>query len=319
MPIRFTRLGWYYFFFSLAVGAAAINTGNNLLYLFLGLLLGLIILSGILSDSCLWGTRIQLHPFGDLYVGRESEWDVTLAKTWFPGVVLEAELFWKGLTASRVFFPFVPRHESRTVQATLTPQKRGALHLQGLRLSTYFPFGLLEKARRKKDHESWVVFPEIRPVSMSLLRAFGARHEEMPSMRRGQGSTPFDLRPFKQGDSSKRIHWKSTAKRGQWIVAEMEEESGISPMVFVSAWPSAAEIEPFISFVASIMTELNRRGFSVGLATPGISIKPGRSRETLHQVLHYLALVDPAHELRVVQAEPLPNGIDALNLWKAQS
>ena len=34
---RVTREGWFYVLFTLVVGAAAINTGNNLLYLVLGL------------------------------------------------------------------------------------------------------------------------------------------------------------------------------------------------------------------------------------------------------------------------------------------
>ena len=50
-PIRFTRFGTFYILFTIGVGAAAINTGNNLLYLILGMLLGFIVISGFLSAS----------------------------------------------------------------------------------------------------------------------------------------------------------------------------------------------------------------------------------------------------------------------------
>src|SRR6185437_805019 len=69
-PIRFTRFGLFYVLFALAVGAAAINTGNNLLYLVLGLLLGFIIVSGFLSDSCLWGLETRWTLLGAGYAGR---------------------------------------------------------------------------------------------------------------------------------------------------------------------------------------------------------------------------------------------------------
>src|SRR2546426_12793719 len=38
---------------TLAVGVAALNTGNNLLYLLLAMMLSLIVMSGILSEQCL--------------------------------------------------------------------------------------------------------------------------------------------------------------------------------------------------------------------------------------------------------------------------
>src|ERR1019366_2941261 len=71
-PIRFTRFGTFYVLFSIGVGAAAINTGNNLLYLILGILLGLIVISGFLSDSGLWGVTGTWAPLGSLYAGEKG-------------------------------------------------------------------------------------------------------------------------------------------------------------------------------------------------------------------------------------------------------
>src|SRR5258708_4431778 len=94
MPIHFTRFGTFYILFSLAVGAAAINTGNNLLYLMLGLLLGFIIISGFLSDSCIWGLRIAFEPVGDFYAGQPAQWDLVVRKSWFPAIILRIQAFW---------------------------------------------------------------------------------------------------------------------------------------------------------------------------------------------------------------------------------
>src|SRR5262245_58861650 len=51
--LKFTREGKYYLGITLGVGLAAINTGNNLLYLLLGMLLSLIVVSGVLSELSL--------------------------------------------------------------------------------------------------------------------------------------------------------------------------------------------------------------------------------------------------------------------------
>ncbi len=49
--IRFTRAGLVFTLGSFAVGFAAFNTGNNLLYLLFGSMLGLIVVSGWLSEQ----------------------------------------------------------------------------------------------------------------------------------------------------------------------------------------------------------------------------------------------------------------------------
>src|SRR5690606_14769978 len=51
--LKFTREGKYFLGITLGVGFAAINTGNNLLYLLLGMLLALIIVSGAMSELAL--------------------------------------------------------------------------------------------------------------------------------------------------------------------------------------------------------------------------------------------------------------------------
>ena len=55
--LRQTPEGLIFLLMTLGVGMGAVNTGNNLLYLVLGLMLSLILLSGMLSDVVLAGVR----------------------------------------------------------------------------------------------------------------------------------------------------------------------------------------------------------------------------------------------------------------------
>ena len=51
--LKLTREGKYFIGITFGVGFAAINTGNNLLYLLLGMLLSLIVVSGVMSELSL--------------------------------------------------------------------------------------------------------------------------------------------------------------------------------------------------------------------------------------------------------------------------
>ena len=57
--LRPTRAGWAFFAITFGVGFAALNTGNNLLYLVLSLMLAFLVLSGVLSESALRGISVR--------------------------------------------------------------------------------------------------------------------------------------------------------------------------------------------------------------------------------------------------------------------
>ena len=53
-----TREGWWLLFAAVGLGFAAMNTGNNLLYLLVSMLLGLIVVSGVLSERSMRGVLV---------------------------------------------------------------------------------------------------------------------------------------------------------------------------------------------------------------------------------------------------------------------
>ena len=53
-----TRDGWWSLLVVIGLGVAAINTGNNLLYLLDSLLFGLIVVSGVLSEMVMRGVSV---------------------------------------------------------------------------------------------------------------------------------------------------------------------------------------------------------------------------------------------------------------------
>src|SRR6476620_6268968 len=86
--LKVTRSGRTFLVVTFGVGLGALNTGNNLLYLVLGLLLSLIVASGVLSERCLYDLQVRRilpdaahasEPFALRYeVSRRKGWGFAL-------------------------------------------------------------------------------------------------------------------------------------------------------------------------------------------------------------------------------------------------
>ncbi len=321
-PIRFTRFGTFYVLFAIGVGAAAINTGNNLLYLILGILLGFIIISGFLSDSTHWGITSTWNPAGSFYAGQQASFDVLFHKGRFPGIAIRVESRWKGLPSQSVFVPWIPSRGTTTARVSLTPTKRGYLFLESCHYSTHFPFGLFRKSHTDAREDRWLVYPHLDPLSLNRLVHMGTKEAHASTSRIGTGTLPLILRDYREGDALRQVHWKMSAKRQRLIVKEMEEDAGSGDLYVLEAWPvqrSREDMERLISFIASLAFELYRQSKPAGLSTPDRQFLPDHSRAHLHRILDYLALVDPYHQpgpgTRRVAIENNLRQIDLLSLW----
>jgi len=73
--------GWLFFAITLGVGFAALNTGNNLMYLVLSLMLGFLLLSGVLSESSLRGIRVRRRLPRELYANFENKIVLEISNT----------------------------------------------------------------------------------------------------------------------------------------------------------------------------------------------------------------------------------------------
>ncbi|MFB6375371.1 MAG: DUF58 domain-containing protein, partial [Bradymonadaceae bacterium] len=70
--LSFTRGGKYFAGMTLMVGLGAINTGNNLLFLVLGMMLSLIVASGMLSEAVLRKLRVRRQLPKHLFAHRTA-------------------------------------------------------------------------------------------------------------------------------------------------------------------------------------------------------------------------------------------------------
>src|SRR6202044_2772978 len=111
--LKFTREGKFFVGITLGVGFAAINTANNLLYLLLGMLLALIVVSGIMSELSLRELTVVRRLPLRAQVGRAHlvEIEVFNHKKQVPSYAIEVEDLRAGQPADKgcFFLKITPR------------------------------------------------------------------------------------------------------------------------------------------------------------------------------------------------------------------
>ena len=229
LRLSITRLGWEYLLALLAIGAFAVNSGNNLLYLVFSLMLGLFLVSGVVSRRSLR----QLTPLdldeGNLFARVRGGLRLRL-QDGAPRRVRGLELR-LALEGGEVETGFVAGGGGESQPVAVLHARAGArgwARLTSLELRTRHPFGFLEKAWRFELDRSVLVLPHPR----APLAAPGdpAREGQVRTLPRPGDSSPEGARPMRPGDPPARVHWKRSAQRpqGELWVRTFEEEQPLA-------------------------------------------------------------------------------------------
>jgi uncharacterized protein (DUF58 family) len=290
--IRPTRDGWWCLGAAGGLGFAAMNTGNNLLYLLTSLLLGLIVVSGILSEQSMRALRLRAALPEEVYAGRPAVLGTRVRnrKRRLPSYSLTLET-----GGRRLYLDRLAAGEERLVTWETTFAARGRQRVPGVRITTRFPFGLFVKAGRTLLDQEIVVFPAVRPVDLPRPRRVGIA-DARPLRRRGRGHDLYSLREYRAGDDRRLIHWRSSAKTGELIVRELEAETAVDARIVLvgDGARDPERLERGLSEAASLAVRLLASGVAVELVGPGVQVAPGRGTAHARRLLTALALYVPA-------------------------
>jgi uncharacterized protein (DUF58 family) len=315
--IKTTREGKFLITFSIGLGFAAINTGNNLLYLVLGMLLSLIVVSGILSELTLRDVVVERVFHAAIHVGRSTfmEYRLHNTKRRFSSLSVEVEEVFMDadVAVQRPAYALVIRPgERRTVTLRVTFQKRGVHESAGMRLATRYPFGFFRKWRFLRRPIEMVAFPALHDVVPPRL-SFRAQGYEDQQHRAGRGDEYHALHDYLPGDDPRDIHWKSSARMRRVMTREYEASAEYRVMVMVpnvlaaDGAPEPAEVA--ISEAASLVAGYSRTGWAVGIQTTEGSVYPDQGPAHLRSIFGHLARVslrDPDAAIDEVQTESPP-------------
>ncbi len=331
MPMSFsiTREGGVYILVIFLLSLAAINTGNNLLFLILALLLSVIVASGTFARSSLRSVFVSVSIPENVYVDEHVSIKVSLrnAKRLLPSFSISVEDSSRGKQAGRngrlktllrrrltssvakyqvdrsilrhaAYFPYLPPREVRSVLVSQSFPRRGRYALEGFRLSTRFPFGFFRRGERVCAEGEILVYPKVEEVSAYFhLLPFLPGH--MEGRHVGLGESLYALRKYRDGESARRVDWKATAKTGELMAREYarEEESEFCLILDNRVHPAPdlnaeAQFERAVSLSASLAAHFAEEGAELEFLTPDEHVVPGMGSEQVHRILRSLAVID---------------------------
>ncbi len=303
--LKLTREGKYYLGITLGVGFAAINTGNNLLYLLLGMLLALIVISGVMSELSLRGLSVTRRLPMRAQVGRAHlvEIEVFNHKGKVPSYAIEVEDLRAGQPADkRCFFLKISPNSAQVAAYRRTPARRGRDHHTGFRIATRFPFGLFEKSREVAAPGDLIIYPAVDPVRLPIEAGSMAGHNGR-LIGRGGGDDIYTVRPMREGDDPRDIYWRKSAGMAQIVLRDRVRETRpdvelvldvVRPKVPGSEW--AAQFEKRIREVASRAVAHIKRNDAVVLRTTLGQRVISDKNIGADPMLRFLALVEPIDE-----------------------
>ena len=302
--LRLTGEGRVFIAIAVGVGLAAINTGNNLLYLLLGWLLSVIIASGILSELTLRRLVISRRITGPVYANRPFTVEVSLQNTKRRATTYAIEAI-DISNANKIdkssFFLKVKANQTARMSYRHSVPKRGVYHFDGFCIQTKFPFSLFRKARYLHQPSEIVVYPAVYPLPppSPQTRKIG---DKLLS-RVGRRGEFFGLREYRDGDDPRDIHWRSTARTGRLTVREYEQEAHKKASIVLDnalPLPTTREtrqaLEDAISLAASLAKTYAQLGYTVELIARGLHLPHSAGPSQVIRILKALALLETVTE-----------------------
>lgn len=314
MPYRIevTREGWLYFIIMVTVLVGALLGKHNMLLLVFGLLAGPFVLNGHIALTMLTRNQVVRTLPPRVMQGEWFSVDLALSnrRWWIGSWMLVIEDHWQrgaeSLFPTVVFTRVGPGQERiGRYQLRLLPRGR---HVCGpVRLLTRFPLGLVERSYVMSCPGELLVYPRIGRLTSQWHREQLNADELVQSTRPRSGAFEDEfhrLREYRQGDSLRSIHWRTTARRNQLMVRENHQMRDLDLALIVDLWlppvPTAkdlANIELALSFAATVSVEHCQRSresvLFIGIAGQDARWWSGAAGpQTLPQLLDEFAMAE---------------------------
>jgi uncharacterized protein (DUF58 family) len=177
---------------------------------------------------------------------------------------------------------------------------RGRYEFQGSLAVIEDPFGLERVEQPLESPGALLVYPRL--IQLDRLFSEGGRRSHDGRrllLRRPSGFDLHSVRDYEHGDSLRKVHWRSTARRGQLMVKELEDSPRDEVAVVLDADPDAVVGESFdvqVRAAGSLLLSHVRHGRRAVLVVNGAraELQGVRSGEgDWRQALDLLAAVEP--------------------------
>jgi uncharacterized protein (DUF58 family) len=304
-----------------AVGFAAMNNQNNLLFWVFGVIAAALLVSLILSHLSMRAVTFRrLDPkHGAVGEPLVIHYAITNRSRWLPVFNLVVEespdrngANWRSfMRPSRAWVMHLSPGETVHGEAVTWPRRRGSVTFGDIRCWTTFPFGMVRRSKRLAQPAHTLIFPRLYRLRRGALDSImpagplGLKMSDKP----GGGDDYFGLREYKPGDSRRQIAWKRSAGSQSLIIKERTLPSPPRLRVALDLTAPSDRLkqdgqdaispreleERAISLAATVIDAAHREGYEVGLAVLGFDLPPTPLRQShwhVEKIMGALASID---------------------------
>lgn len=305
-----TREGVVYFLLVGLLAIAALNTGNNLLFMILAILLGGLLMSGLISRAILSGLELQLqlpdHIFArqpvsaHLILRNLKAFSPTYSVTIFsPKRKARDGLYpLPPILTTPVYAPYIPRRSAVTENVALRFPRRGLYGQESFEVSSKFPFGILRRKRAVSGGYEILVLPSIEP-RREFQELASLIQGEIEIAQKGRGGDFFALRDYQVGDSARHVDWKATAKTQKLQIREFTREEENRVTLFFDSRIGATDalsleqFEKAISFCACLAWRFFETRSLLQFISANHQTAMSPAESIIYPILEALATLEP--------------------------
>jgi len=266
------------------IGFAAVNTGNNLLYLMVSALLGFMAVSGVLGKWNLDRVSIRYHPPDEIYDGLPTLLGIELLnqRRWLPIFLMEIVI-----AERTAFFPVVDPQQSLQKSLEISLCGRGRQQLPDVTVRCRFPVNFFIRSKGLIIDQEITVFPAPQPCTDLRQVDPGGGVGTQQNWQKGYEGDINRIRNYQGGEPLKSIHWKLSARDDRLKVKELSAVTR-KPVVLDLAELPAVNLEQRLRYASYLVVRWLRDGWPVGLKAGSLEISPGAGQR--HKLLLLQAL-----------------------------
>ncbi|MBK8101518.1 MAG: DUF58 domain-containing protein [Planctomycetes bacterium] len=292
MRPRPTVLGVKGLFFYAAVTLAFLATAySNLFFLLLAFLAVMGLLGIAWGARNLAGLRVELLGVAPAPAGTDHEVRLRLVGGRRLRFQLQIAI---DLPDERALVLDVPLLTGeRTVTARLPARPRGVHAVSGVQVLTRYPFGIMQWSVLQPATGEAIAYPP--PAAIHGARDRQAALTALLGERQvaGGGDGIAGLRPFRDGDNPRLVHWKASARRGEPVVKEPELDAGEVLEVSLDRRCSTARLDEALGIVSALVLLAADAKEVVQLKSQDHAAAYGPGQRSTGDALRWLAAAAP--------------------------
>ena len=203
---------------------------------------------------------------------------------------------------ARLAVPRLREGQTLDLEYKVRAEVRGSYPLGPATLIARDVFGLVTASRTVGESVTLDVLPRVHPLADLTLGELGGARGSSASASAAASPDDVSIREYRVGDDLRRVHWRSTARRGS-VMVRSDEHPGRPDVVLLldsragahAGRGAGSSLEWAVSLTASAAVHLHRRGHRVRLLHDGAFDPPRELDDTsaVRGLMRSLARLQP--------------------------